>query len=212
MMRNCIFLFKTVIAIIVIASMSGCFSRTAPTHFYVLNPMSSLSGDTSVVATVDRDAIIGVGPAVFPEYLDRPQIVTRTSSNELHFAEFDRWGGSLQGDFLRVLAENLTLLLATDKVVVHPWVRATLIEYQVILHVSRFDGTPGPAGEVVLKARWAILGDYGRQLYSVNKTNLTESVQGGNYSDLVKAKSLLVAALSKEIAQELYTMIEQNSR
>jgi uncharacterized lipoprotein YmbA len=193
-----------------LAFLSGCMlGRSAPSHFYVLNPLTSLEGSWDISMSSSHDVIIGVGPVVFPEYLERHQIVTRTGPNELNFAEFDRWGGSFHSDFLRVLADNLSLLLSTDKVVIYPWVRTTLIEYQVLINVSRFDGTLGE--KVELRTRWAVLGDYGRQLYLVKKSNLVEPVEGTDYSALVEAKSRLVAQLSKEIAREMDIMILQNS-
>ena len=39
--------------------------------------------------------IIGVGPVKFPEYLDRPQMVTKNKEGILKFDEFNRWGESL---------------------------------------------------------------------------------------------------------------------
>jgi len=71
-----------------------------------------------------------VGPVELPEYLDRPQIMTCESRNELQFAEFDRWAGSLEKAFSRVLAVNLSILLSTDRVAVYPW-KTTPIDHQV---------------------------------------------------------------------------------
>ena len=56
--------------------------------------------------------ILGLGPVTIPDYLDRPQIVLRTSRNELVLSENSRWAGSLANDSVRVLEENLNSMLA----------------------------------------------------------------------------------------------------
>jgi uncharacterized lipoprotein YmbA len=63
---------------------------------------------------------IGIGPVTLPKYLDRPQIVTFTSPYALNVVEFDRWAEPLESTFVRVLAENLALLLPRAHVVVSP--------------------------------------------------------------------------------------------
>jgi uncharacterized lipoprotein YmbA len=94
----------------------GC-GTTDPARFYTLSPLA-IPGTEAEAA--GQGVAIGVGPIKLPEHLDRPQIVTRTSRNELKLAEFDRWAGSLADDFSRVLAENLSILLSTDRVSVYP--------------------------------------------------------------------------------------------
>ena len=64
---------------------------------------------------ISKGLTIGVGPIRFPDYLDRPGIVTRSSGNTIEIAEFDLWAGSLKDDFMRILAENLSILLGTEK-------------------------------------------------------------------------------------------------
>jgi hypothetical protein len=90
-----------------------------------------------------------------PPYLDRPQIVTRTSRAKLTLAEFDQWAAPLSDTIPRVLAENLSLLVPTERVILHPWPRTIDPDYQVIVEVFQFDQNPG--GPVVLTARWSLL-------------------------------------------------------
>ncbi|MCB1821939.1 MAG: membrane integrity-associated transporter subunit PqiC, partial [Candidatus Competibacteraceae bacterium] len=77
--------------------LAGCGS-TPPTAFYTLSPLSA-SLPTAQTSASRSDVTIGVGPVTVPEFLDRPQIVTRTTANRLDVDEFHRWGGSLQEDF-----------------------------------------------------------------------------------------------------------------
>ena len=78
------------------------------------------------------------------------------------------------------------------------------------MSVSCFDGIMGE--NVTLRVHWAVLGDYGRELYAVQKSNIVEPVQGNSYRDLVDTQSRLIARFSKEIAQQLDAIIIQHSR
>ena len=87
-----------------------------PTHFYLLPPRTS--GDTAPPASAGpRDLTLAVGPVTVPPYLDRPQIVTRTSRAKLTLADFEQWAGPLADTTARVLSEDLALLIPTERVV-----------------------------------------------------------------------------------------------
>ncbi len=121
---------------------AGC-AGSKPSRFYMLSPVSG-GPEGRAPASECRDLAIGVGPVDFPEYLDRPQIVTRTGEDILKLAEHDRWAEPLDRNFTRVLAENLSVLLATDRVYIFPWSRSVQVTHRVSVHVSRFDqGTCG---------------------------------------------------------------------
>src|SRR2546430_14448306 len=122
----------------------GCAS-SPPTRLYVL---PSLTGAETAPPAAQRDLTIGVGPVTLHPYLDRPQIVTRASRARLILGEFDQWGAPLRDSVTRALAENLSLLVPTDRVVLHPWARTTVPDYQVTVEVLQFDA--GPGGEVIL--------------------------------------------------------------
>jgi hypothetical protein len=148
-----------------------------------------------------RDLAIGIGPVQIPEYLDRPQIVTRTTPDKVTLSEFNRWGGSLRQDFTRVLAENVAALLGTDRVLAYPWGDRLDPAYRVALDVQQFDGGLGDAA--VLKVTWIVTGREGKAPLSVRKSMIQEPVSGSDYDALVSAQSRALAALSREIAAEI---------
>jgi uncharacterized lipoprotein YmbA len=84
----------------------GCLGLQQPSRFYLLSAQPSAE-TTLPIALAEPHLAIGLGPIAFPKYLDRPQIVTRTSPYELNFAEFERWSEPLDTNFSRILAENL---------------------------------------------------------------------------------------------------------
>ncbi len=183
----------------VLMFMGGC-AHTKPAKFYTLSSLE-VSEIESLAELTERDVAVGVGPIRFPDYLGRPQIMTRNSRNALKFAEFHRWAGSLREDFSRVIAENLSILLPTDRIALFPWKRSTPIDYQVTAEVIRFEGKVG--GDVTLSVRWTILRSAGKKLLVMKKSAFTESVQGGTYEALVSAQSRALAAFSREIAEAI---------
>lgn len=182
--------------------LGGCLGggRTPPTRFYVLNSLHSSESQTRPV-TVLNAATIGVGPIQLTQVLDRPQIVTRTSKNEIRIAEFSRWGEPLRDNFLRVLADNLSILLSTERIAIFPWKTTIPITYQVTMEVSRFDGEPDE--NVVLRARWVVFSKDGDRLLAERQTDLSESASDDTIAAMISAQSRLVAKLSLEIAEEI---------
>jgi len=185
-------------------ALSGCVNlgggTQQTTKFYVLNSLYSARGDIVAERTTD-ETIIGVGPVKLPEYVNRPQIITRTSNNELEVASFARWAESLESNLSRVVAENLTVLLSTDRVLVYPWKGTVTVDYQVALEVTRFDGVLG--GPVSMRARWTVLGDNGKELLSRKLSSRSTQADADNYQALVAAQSKMLADLSSEIADEI---------
>jgi hypothetical protein len=168
------------------------------TKLYVLNSLYSAKGDIEVETITDK-VVIGVGPVELPQYVNRPQIITRTSNNELEVAPFARWAEPVESNLSRVVAENLTVLLSTDRVIVYPWKGTVTVDYQVAVEVTRFDGILG--GPVFLRARWTVLGDKGEKVLLRRQSSLSTDAEAKSYEALVAAQSRLVADLSRQIAQ-----------
>jgi uncharacterized lipoprotein YmbA len=176
----------------------GC-ARTPQARFYILQPQPSALDQAQLSVSVN-DMIIGVGPVELPEHLERPQIVTRIGSSELHFSEFNRWAGSLEKNFSRVLAENLSVLLSTDKVLVYPWVGTLEVKRQVRVNILQFGSLPG--GEVLLKVLWGIKDEDGKFLFSVKKSSFSTPA-GKGYPEMVEAMNRVLVDFSREIAKEI---------
>ena len=179
----------------------GCTS-SPPTRFYTLSSPQE-GGKGLKEFTSDQGLIIGVGPIKFPAYLDRPEIVTRSSSNKIILSDFDVWGGSFEEDFSRALAENLSILLSTESVTVYPRLGSGLAKYQIAVDVIRFDGPLG--GDVSLIARWAIFEGKERKLVSTRKSTIIEPSGGKGYEAMVAADSRALEKLSREIAETVKT-------
>jgi len=190
-----------IIMVIIILTSGGCATTPPPTFFQLEEPANvQLSG-------IERGIAVGVGPLNLPAYLDRPHIVTRATEHRLELSEFNRWAEPLKESMLRVLAVNLSNELETTRVFVFPRRRPVVpIEFTVEINVARFDGRLG--GEVVLVARWILLGKE-EQLISTKVSIIKEQAAGGDYDSLIKAQNRTLKELSKEIAQAISSSIEK---
>ena len=173
--------------------LAGC-GITKPSRFYILTPVE----ESGAAAYAAEGPAIGIGPLRFPDYLDRPEIVHRSGDNQVHYAGSDRWAEPLKATFSRTLAENLSVLLPTNRISMHPWPRDTELDYQLVLSVMRFDADAG--GNVVLATHWEIIRTGDRSVIKRQKTVYTEVAGSLAYPAIVAAQSRAVEALSRDIA------------
>lgn len=177
--------------------LNACTGTTKPSNFYVLSALPE--SETAVRGVGDENALaIGIGPITLPIYLDRAQIVTRISRNELKVDEFNRWAEPLKGNFFRVLAENLSVLLNTVDISIYPRRMSTPVNYQVVIDVTRFDVTSD--GKALLIAYWAVLGEDGRKILLKKKSILRSDAASMDYKDIVAAQNQALSELSRAIA------------
>jgi uncharacterized lipoprotein YmbA len=176
--------------------------ETRPERFYTLDPVQV--GDSP--GSIQSDAILAVGPIDLPDYVDRPQIVTRTGSNELVIAEFDRWGGSLDNQINGSLVTTLQDRLAPGQVAVLPWrssMRSGGTSYRVAVTVSRFDGVLGQS--VVLQARWELSVQRGgkEESLGVKEASVTEGITGSDYDALVAAMQRALVRFGRQMGDSI---------
>jgi uncharacterized lipoprotein YmbA len=174
--------------------LTGC-AATTPTRFYTL---SGLVAPPDEAAPGLPHPAIGVGPVTLPEYLNRPQIVTRVGSNGIALADFDSWAEPLDGLFARVLTENLSLLLNTDDVVPLPLRRTIPLDYDVEVNVNRFD--VDSEGHAVLDARWVVYRDVSGELVHGARSTIVLPAPTDDQAADAKALSQTLGDLSRQIA------------
>ncbi len=199
-MKGSSIFFKVMPAIVMMAAALAACSSSAPTRFYTLSPMAAGKPAQSVVVSARR-MVVGVGPVEIPDYLDRPQIVTRTSEHRLALAEFDLWGGSLKADVNRVLLENLVNALPSDRFSVVSLKYGVLFDYKVSLTIVRLDVEPGEGA--MLEAQWMLAGRDGKGDGQVRNARLSEPAATNDIPGAVGAMSRVLGRLSEEIAAEI---------
>lgn len=179
--------------------------RADPTRFLVLASTRELragavaqGGARGAGVGTESIASLGLGPIRLPEYLERSELMVRTSATELSPSRVGRWAEPFGPMLARVLADDLVQLLAPERLVVYPWYATDRPQWQVEVDVVRLE--PDKRGEVVLLARWSV-----RELAGAGRTFARESrhVHASERDDpaaIAAAMSEVVSQLAEEIA------------
>ncbi|MBN3755585.1 membrane integrity-associated transporter subunit PqiC [Paraburkholderia sp. Tr-20389] len=173
-----------------VALLHGC--KSPPTSFYTLSADPSLERSSQAL----QGAVV-VGPVTIPELVDRPQLVTRVSGNEVALDEFARWGEPLRSGIAAAIAGDLTRLLGSERVSVSSQTVAGTESWRVRVDLVQFDSMPGEA--VAIDARWTVH-VAGRTTLLTGRSTVREPVSGAGYDALVAAHSRALATVSRDIA------------
>ena len=185
------------LGLLAVAFLAGCsFLRPQddPTRFYVL---TVLPAATEHLATGESSQLkIGLKAVEMPAYLRSRSMVVRTGTNEIHFAEFDRWAEPLDQGISRVMKENL---IASDKVasVTLNSHGDTMLNCEVVIRILACEGVreENGTGSIRFATMWEV---------QTVGTNSMATARGGFTADAVawdgKTYAQLAERLSKAIA------------
>jgi uncharacterized lipoprotein YmbA len=193
----------------VAVALAGCANpftaEREPTNFFVLTALPQ----AQTQAPQSRSGpIVGVVPVRLPDYLNHNVIVTRESDNELALAKFNEWAAPLSANITSVLTENLSMLIGTDRITTIPSNVAT--DREVAVEIINFERDA--TGDVVLLARWTIVGDSGRRLLAMRRSGFRAEDVPLEYPAIAAAMSRLLGELSRDIAAELAPGINAGTR
>lgn len=178
-----------------LALLAGC-GTTPPPRLYLLDFPA-----VPALAGVEHGVAVGIGPIELPQYLDRPQIVTRTGGNELHKSEANQWAEPLKHSVTRVLVVAVGRRLDSNRIYALPRRIRTPLDWRVDVDIGRFDGTLGESA--VLAARWSLFQGDAETPLRTRVTVLREPLTGPGYDDLVAAQMRLLEDLGAAIAEEI---------
>jgi hypothetical protein len=178
---------------------AGC-ATSPPSNFYALSSQVEPPSNAAVEQAC-RDVVVSVGPVVLPEFLLRPQIVTRASAHRLDFDEFHRWAGNLDANFERVLLRNLSVLLGTEQVIDYSDADKYQPQYRIQVTVDQFDGKLG--GDVTLTAGWTLIDVRNGVRAQAYRAEIHEAATDAHIESLVSAESAALATFSRTIAAEV---------
>ena len=175
-------------------TLSGC-GRSPPTRYVTLHaepadtPLS-----TAHVTPVQLTAVH------IPAELDRPQVVTQLSPNQLAVDETDRWGAPLAQMVRRTLAQDLMTRLPAGSVILPdapaPPGTRTLV-------VTVLDSEADASGTMTLQAAWSVLtGDPPRETLTQQAT-LSSAMTNRDAPAQAAALSHILGQLADRIATSL---------
>ncbi|MBK7685649.1 MAG: membrane integrity-associated transporter subunit PqiC [Rhodocyclaceae bacterium] len=194
-------LSRSLLALALLA-LTAC-SSTPTTHFYVLSGMSHVQSASPQNA---KQVSVVIREVRLPQYLERPQIITRGGDNRIQLADDAQWAGNLQQDMTRVLTENLGQLLNSELVFSAPHNGPIKPDFRVDVEILRFE--QGVDGRVTLSARWWLIRGGDNALVEAPSITLNGSAIGE------RSRDALVASMSKlygELAQLIAHSINKNS-
>lgn len=176
---------------------TGCSlsPKDDPSQFYVL----AAPADTERAAT--GTAVLGLGPITLPQYLRRPQMVTRTGEHQMTFSEVHRWAEDLEAGVARVMREELQRNTGASQILSYPWLASRTVHYAIEVDIMRFEGDA--AGVVDLWASWRIRDVATREVVASQESRITQQASGMTRSEIVTAQSRAIAQLSRSLAGAL---------
>jgi len=184
--------------------LSGCLGTNpvTPTKLYVLNPVDD---KTNLVGGMGDLPLLFVEIASLrlPQYLEKSQIMTRSSQNQLAMAEYHQWGGNLRKNMIRVLAQNLSRLLSTPNVTMAPFRPSPPPDVRVDVEVMQFEADS--RGQVKFSAQWLLSRGKDGKTMTTRMTDLEREVPGGqgDFDAIVLAMGNLLGEFSHLIAREI---------
>jgi len=203
-----------VMAVVAAGLLAACMNpKEDPTRYYTLGMFkvdpdlyaaAGLSGETEEEASLSSgphlDISVGVGPITMPGYLKRTRMVTRQSDSEIKYLETERWAQPLLESLQYALVGDLSMLLWTDQVILHPWYKTRQPAYAVELDIGRFERAHD--GSASLAARWTIR-DADGEVLAAESFEQAIAADSSSIAASVNAQSQLVAAMSRAIADAL---------
>jgi uncharacterized lipoprotein YmbA len=169
------------------------------TRLYILTAMASASDRIALYG--QAPPTIGVGPLAFPDYLNRPQLITRAGDSEVIAAAFANWAEPLKQNTIRVLGDNLATIFHTGAVYRYPWRTGYAPEFQIQMAIDQFDAARN--GEARLIVSWEWLDQGGKPLMPRERSVLHQLVDGDSDEAVVTAMSRLLGAFSQMVAVKL---------
>lgn len=193
----------TVVACLAFA-LTACLGTSPPSRFFGLMPMAATSA-----ASESSKVMIGVGPINVPEYLRRPQIVTRGPGNEFVVHEYYRWAERLDDAVPRLLATNVDSLSPTFMAIAMPYEADIGVDYRVVGRILRFD--TDASGLAVLEIHWGFA-KRGERVETSSRARYTaQAANPDDPSAIVAALQQTLEAFSRDLASAIEEAVAQDS-
>jgi len=184
-------------AVILLFTIAACASGGAsPTNYYLLNPVKTTESNQQ------SGMVIEILDLHLPQYLERFQIATRSSDNQLDFSDTQQWAENLRKNLMRVSSQNLSEQLGIVDIGTPIRRTSSPANYRVQVYIETFELQPD--GRVRLNARWQLTqADNDNTLTTKRFSSAGNLVSTADYGEIVDSMSQLYADMCQEIADEL---------
>lgn len=174
-------------------------AASPPVRYFQLSAM-----DLDPAADSGGALLVAFGPLTLPDYLDRPQIVTRGAGASTRVDELNRWAEPLEDAVPRIVAANVDALLE-DTVVLPFTTLGVSWSYRLFGSITRFDADRN--GEVMLLVQWGATGTDGRVALPIRTGRyLAKLGPEPDPASAAEAMTGLLADFSKDVAAAIGTL------
>lgn len=181
---------RTLAACWLAALLAGC--ATSPeAHFYTLAPLPT----ANIAPEASFRHSLEIRPVTLPELVDRPQLVIGIDAHQVRLLENHRWAEPLKSAIPRIMADNLSRLLGTNRVSWYPRIVPAPADYRVTVDFQRFEST---GSRVTLDALWTVRTADGQP--HGGRSLVHEEHDPADRTALASAYSRAIAAVSRDIA------------
>jgi uncharacterized lipoprotein YmbA len=185
--------------------LSGCLlkSVTVSTRRFILAPIPA----PEHASTNAEQLSVGIASAKMPAYLLKNSITVRKGPSEIDYLEDGLWGDRLDRGFQQTLADNLSILLPSDRLYLSVWERDQ-VKVRLFVNVEQFDVDTEGRGRLI--AWWRITAPGTDQPLKSGQARLdrTGPAPRGNPQIIVTTLSALVAEFSRQLAQAIHESAE----
>ena len=198
---------RLLLGLMAVAFLGGCsFLRPHddPTRFYVL---TVLPAATERLADGEFKKLrIGLKPVEVLRYLRTKSMVVRTGTNEIHFAEFDRWAEPLDQGIGRVMKEALSSAPHVESVTLNSRGDDSL-DCEVAIRILACEGVRVESGSSSIRfaSSWEVRA-VGTNSTATKRGGFTADAvawDGKDYGQLAQRLSEAIAGASAALAEDL---------
>lgn len=190
-------MLRTHLALTLFAVLLSACSTTPPNRYYLLDALAIAQAEKPA----DNNIRLGIGTISLPDYLNRPQLVSRGDGARLLMRDGERWAEPLDESVRRVLGENLSRLLGPGKVIFLPAPTGVDVTNRLQLEITAFETKAN--NEVHLNARWSL--SRTKADTSLRESRVQITIKEDGASAIVDAMNQALLQLAAEIATESNT-------
>lgn len=186
-------MFHRWLALIVLVAVAGCAQRPPP-RLYVLSP-APVGSEASAARVEPAVAVLRV---TIPDYLDRPQVVSRSNANALKIDYDSRWGEPLDRSVPRVMAANLSSYLPGVRVVTPQETRGRNPRYAYEITLDAYEANGRE--QVVMQGRWQLRDRRNGKVVAAGPIADQRPAGGSDTAAIVAAVNDSLTTVSRELA------------
>jgi uncharacterized protein len=173
--------------------LAACGSLAPQESYYTLSTQL-----VAPPAASESQLSLYVGPVSVPEAVDRPQMVLRTSPNQVEISDAHRWAEPLKTAIARVLAETLSRELRTARVLASRQGATGPVDYRIAVEVQRFESSLDTGATI--DAVWTIVPSEKEGATRNGRTVAQESLPTRDPQGLAAAHSRALDKIGRDIA------------